>query len=54
MKIEKCKICEKNEDSEYMHLLFWGTSKLYIKVCQECVDKLYKEKLDDQIHLPIM
>ncbi len=42
MNIEKCKICDKQEDSDYIHLLFWGTSKIYILVCDDCVIKLFE------------
>lgn len=45
MNISKCEICFCSEDIDYIHLLFYGTTKIYIQVCQACVDKLFKEKI---------
>lgn len=44
MMTEKCKICKCDEDQQYLHLIYLGTSNIYAKICENCKNQIFSDR----------
>ncbi len=52
MIIEKCKLCDSNDDVDYLHPLYDGRGNNFIYICEKCRIKLFQDSNTNKKNIP--
>lgn len=44
MMYKNCKLCQLEDDIDYLHPIYDGKSNNYVLICENCRDKIFKDR----------